>query len=154
MAKKFIAFFCRQVILATYNGRNVASASLEMKLFLVILMLILISELTCYSVLHRHLDDHNNAMLRSLVITRETYKQRKSIHAMSMMSQHICFAAEFLHLALITLIRLLGRRFFDIDGLELFVSTFKSTEFFFLSTVQVFSSLEFRNEFLFLLFNK
>jgi hypothetical protein len=123
-----------------------------MKLFLVILMIVLISELTCYSVLHCHLNNHNTAMLQSSVITSEIYQKRKSIHAMSMMSQYICFLAEFLHLGLVTAVRLVGRKYFGIDGLELFVSSFKTTEFCFLSSVQVLSSAELRSELFTLLF--
>ena len=125
-----------------------------MKLFLMILMFIQMSEFICYAMLHKYIGSHNYNMLQSSIITSEIYQKRKSIHAMSMMNQHICFVIEFLHLGIISLIRSIGSRYFDIDNLNLFLSTFKTAEFCLLPTLQVFLSKELRKELNYLIFNQ
>jgi hypothetical protein len=85
-------------------------------------MIFLCAEFACYSILYRHIDNHDKEMLHSAVITDKVFRKRKSVHAVSLMGQHICFWAEFLHLLIVYLIRLIGERFIGIDALELMVT--------------------------------
>ena len=130
------------------------TSSYEMKLFLIILMCIQLAQFLCYTILHQYIGSHNYNMLQLSVISSEIYQKRKSIHAMSMMNQHICFFIEFLHLGIIALIRSIGSRYFDIDDLNLFLSTFKTSEFCFLPTMQVFLSTELKKELIYLIFDQ
>ncbi len=84
-------------------------------------MIFLCAEFACYSILYRHIDNHDKEMLHSAVITDKVFRKRKSVHAVSLMGQHICFWAEFLHLLIVYLIRLIGERYIGIDALELTV---------------------------------
>ena len=137
-----------------YNGKQIETSSDEMKAFLSTLMFLQLSQIICYTILHRHIECHDLSMFQSSVISRETFQKRTNVHAMTMMSQHICFFMEFLYLAILAIFRFVGSRYLEVDDLDLFVGTFKTLEFGLLPALQVFLSSELKKELIYLVFRQ
>ena len=129
----------------TFQGDDFQTVTKEMKLVVGFLAIIQLFEFLIYLSIHYYILNHNRTMLKSTVITRETYKNRQRCHIYSLASQMAHFFVEMLFVFTLNLL-VIGS---SVDSyiFEL-AAVVKISSFGLLSIVQILSSSDFRSKLL------
>ena len=117
-----------------------------MTIITMIQLLLQVGELLCYISINLYVHQHNNKMLNTSVISADTFRMRQRSHMFSMTGQMYHFFAEILYLILSNVAVFFREQKTSNDAFEL-VLCLKLIGFGILSTFQVVSSSDIREEF-------
>ena len=123
-----------------------------MKMFPILCIILQFLEVGCYGVLHHYVYLHQSEMVSNGIISTDIYQSRKHVHIFSVSAQISGFIVEMVYLLGLLIVRIVGRRFFSSNILEM-NNALKTTEFGVSSTVQILMSPDLRQK-LFLLFKR
>ena len=129
----------------TFQGDDIQIVTKEMKLVVGFLAIIQLFEFLIYLSIHYYILNHNRTMLKSTVITRETYKNRQRCHIYSLASQMAHFFVEMLFVFTLNLLIIgssVASYIFELAAVV------KISSFGLLSIVQILSSSDFRSKLL------
>ena len=116
-----------------------------MKMYLFVLIIFQLSEVGCYAILYAYIHYHQSQMVTNNIISRDVYQARKSVHMLSFYAQVSAFLVEVIYLAAQSLVKVIGRRFFPSNILEL-INALKATEYGVTSTVQILMTPDLRQK--------
>jgi hypothetical protein len=97
--------------------------------------------------LHHAVYQHQSEMVSNGIISRDLYQSRKHVHVFSVGAQISGFVVEMVYLFGLLVVRMVGRRFFSANILEI-NNTLKTTQFGVSSTVEVLMSPTLRQKLL------
>ncbi len=107
-------------------------------------LLFQLTEAVCYVLMFTYLYIHDTLMMKSSVISNETYRNRQRTNIFSMGGQLFCFLAELIYVANMMIWTNVIENY-SVTSMKEIYFVIKICEFGFLSTVQVLSSRDLRN---------
>ena len=138
----FIDIFFQEVYFL-YTVGEVSYDKLSMKLYHPILIVLQISELSCYVILYREVSKHDEEMRRKKIISSSNFDKRKQKNLFSLYAQLSGFVLEMLYLLLIFCLRVIGRKY-ALMHMKGYVDAFYMTQFGLTSTIQILLSADLR----------
>ena len=136
-------YFFKALVLEYQGVMEPASYPMRTTLFSIALFFQL-TEVKCYLIMYTHLYIHDTLMMKSSVISNETYRNRQRTNIFSMGCQLCCFLAELIYVTNMMIWTNVIESY-SVTSMKEIYFVFKICEFGFLSTIQVLSSRELRS---------
>ena len=140
------SFSTFQEVYLMYTVGKVSFDTLSMKMYHPILMVLQISELSCYFSMYRFISKHDKEMQKNKVISSDNFYKRKQKNLFSMYAQVSGFVLEMFYLVLIFCLRTIGSKY-SLARMKSYIDTLYMTQFGLTSTIQIFVSSDLRLRF-------